>query len=78
MDEFQRPTDWTGRILHFLLGAVIGSFIGFYGWARFASENPRGWMIIAIAALVLGVLGAVWGDRFWFRVSKVFRYWWLP
>lgn len=78
MDEFQRPTDWTGRILHFFLGAVIGSFIGFYGWARLASESASGWMIMAAAASALALLGAVWGDRFWFRAGKVFRYWWWP
>lgn len=78
MDDYPPPTDWTGRILHFLLGAAIGSFIGFYGWAGFASDSPRGWMFMATAGIALGLLGAVWGDRFWFRVGKVFRYWWLP
>jgi hypothetical protein len=78
MDEYQRPNDWTGRILHFLFGAIIGAIIGFGGWARFASDNAQGWILIGAGALVLGLLGALWGDRFWYGFGRIFKYWLMP
>jgi len=76
MDEYQRPNDWTGRMLHFILGAIIGAIIGFGGWARFDTDNARGWILIGVGGIVIGLLGAVWGDRFWYGIGRVFKYWW--
>lgn len=76
MDEYQRPHDWTGRTMHFILGAIIGAIIGFGGWARFDAGNARGWILICVGAMVIGLLGAVWGDRFWYGIGRIFKYWW--
>ena len=76
MDEYQRPVDWTSRLLHFILGAIIGALVGFSGWARFDSANDHGWILICAGAVVVGLLGAAWGDRFWYGIGKIVRFWW--
>jgi hypothetical protein len=74
----QPPNDWTGRILHFLFGAVLGAPIGLCVWFWWNPAQAGGWVLIPAVAVILGLLGAVWGDRLWYGLGRIFRHWWLP
>lgn len=78
IDETQKPNDWIGRVLHFVFGAFIGAFMGLSMWTRIEVSNDHGWIMIPIGAMIIGLLGAIWGDRLWYSIGKIFKFWWLP
>lgn len=77
IDDPQPPRDWTGRILYFLFGAVIGAGIGCAAWVQFQPQNDKGWSLILAGAVIFGSLGAIRGDRFWYSLGKSLKHWWV-
>jgi len=56
--------DWFKTWVHFLCGLVVGAGIGAYVFGE--------WLYILIAALVAGILAAIFLDEFW----EDFLSWW--
>ena len=59
-------------------GALAGVVFG--GLVAIRETDGNVWLTIKIAgaaALVMGVLAAAYGDRFWHRLSRVL-WWWGP
>lgn len=63
--------DWVRVVVHFLIGAVVGAAAGFLLWGPDGSVA----MPVAACALSIGVLGAVFGDRFWHWFLDFVRWW---
>jgi hypothetical protein len=57
------------RVIHFIGGAVFGAggaIFLFY----FEEHSPVHWGIVGLAAAVMGVLAASFGQRFWDTATK--------
>jgi len=62
-------------ILHGVFGAVFGAAAGLATWALgFPEVNPA--LMVALPTLIVAVVAAIWGDRFWRSLKD--SGWWNP
>lgn len=59
--------DWIHSALQFIAGSLVG---GASVWACFGSY-PSSWKFILAAALLVGTLAAIFGDRFWYAIKDI-------
>lgn len=57
--------DWQKTRIHFVCGVIFG------GLSAFGSDG--GWIVIAIIALVTGMLAAVFLDQFWDGIGSIWN-----
>ena len=74
-DPHAGPPTLAMRALHFLLGAMIGGALGYGVTAAGPAPPPPvfewpGMAWVFGGALVCGVVGAAWPERFWRRSRK--------
>jgi O-antigen/teichoic acid export membrane protein len=59
-----------GGFVGLIFGLVIGGALGF-GWSHYLDGSLWG---IVVGGLVVGILGFVFGDRFWLWLGRNFRH----
>ncbi len=70
--------DWERFRIHFICGAAVGAMIGAAVWMREWHPGMSGWLWIGGLSLAVGLLGGVYGDRFWEWFLENLRWllWW--
>ena len=76
MNQNDEPYDWERFWIHFVCGALIGAGIGLSYWIRHWYVGYSGWVCIGLPALVVALLGGVFGDRFWEGLARFGRSGW--
>jgi len=64
--------DGIHRTLQFIFGAIIGAFTGLSLSSSFP-DFPV-WLFIAGAALILGTVAAIMGDKFWHSLKGLWPF----
>lgn len=72
MSDRQRPFDWFRFGVQFFFGALFGGLFGFYLGAGAASRTTA-WLVTIFAALAVGLIAGLWGDRFWESFQSIFN-----
>jgi len=62
--------DWTKFILHFIFGLFLGILVT-VGYGFFF--DAKSWIELIWFPVLIGVLGGIYGDRFWEKILS-----WLP
>lgn len=86
MDKDRKGIDWLGVIVRFVFGAALGAGVGFLVWIYAGDPyGPCRWHVLAGAG-ALGMLSAIYGDRFWMGIASSslnkeaprysWRWWW--
>lgn len=74
VDTRSRPYDWTGYLIHAVLGAVIGGGIGFLCSIRYGRRIWHSWGavsgdLVVLSTLVPAIIVGAWAgylrDRYW-------------
>jgi hypothetical protein len=71
----EKRIDWLRVVVHGVVGALFGTALGFGYWI-FTSPESSPWPIVALVAVVVAVLAALFGDRFWRSLGE--STWWGP
>jgi hypothetical protein len=74
-----KKIDWLKVILHFICGAFLGALIGFGFWVYWFDEQSIRASLFWLSggALVIGLLAAIFLDRFWEGLKR-YSYWFTP
>ncbi len=72
MGDDRESFDWARFVVHFVIGAVFGAFLG-VGWS--ASSGSIHWPAVIGVSLGVGILGGFFGDAFWTRFISALRWW---
>ena len=68
------PPSRDGRGVRFVCGLVFGLVVGWCVFVRLFAFHLNIALILACASgFAIGIASAVFGDRFWFSFSSVFR-----
>ena len=67
--------DWERFWIHFVCGALLGAGIGFFFWFRNWHSGLSVWVCISFPALVVALLGGIYGDCFWEGFMKFIGRW---
>lgn len=61
---------------HFVLGALVGSLLGYSLWCFVLAAVPL-WILMVVCASVLGLVAGIWGADFWdfCREHHLWRLW---
>ena len=60
---------WPRFCVYFVFGAALGAAVLF-------AIDPTNGVYIGAAAVAVGLVSAVGGDRFWLSLKDLFRHWW--
>ena len=74
MERPEKRTNWFKVVVHFFCGALLGAIFGL----RLATPGKwkSGWIVLLIIlthSLVVGLLAAMYLDRFWERIQGYLR-----
>ena len=68
--------DWFGFWVHFLFGAALGGFVGFYTWSQTSAAFYHSWvpglLLIALGTLLGGFIAGCFKEGFWEKFSDFF------
>lgn len=59
--------DWVKFLLHFIFGLFLGS-LAMVSWKLIFEVNS--WMELLWLPILVGILGGIFGDRFWEKFVK--------
>ncbi len=72
MKAKESSIDWARVVIHGVIGIVVGGILGLLiGYAG----QEFSWKMVIVPGLILGVLGALFGDRFWEWLCEFMRWW---
>jgi hypothetical protein len=54
--------DWVKFFLHFIFGVFLGFLALFSWWKLFSIDS---WASLLWLPLLIGIIGGIYGDRFW-------------
>ena len=60
-----RRRDWLDFTVHGVCGLFAGAMLGVFTVWKDDLSGAWAWAVVAVGALVLGLLAACFGDRFW-------------
>lgn len=73
--DFEPPRDRFEFWVRFAFGAVFGPTLAVLLCCSAFPELALTWLVALLAAVIFGLLAAVWGDRFWHFFLGLFRWW---
>lgn len=72
--DSEGPRDSVEFWVRFVCGATVGSLLGLALWFWVFPSLAFPWIAIPVAMVLFGLAAARWGDRFWFWLLSIFRF----